>query len=65
MSTVGTAYWVEQYAADPFTAVSRAIQVLQEQTQMVDVAEVSVSTRLINPDDSQPFEAIAFASLFE
>ena len=61
----GTAYWVEAHSADPVSAVRLALVALVDETTGFDIQEVTVSSRLINPEDNEPYEAVAFASIVE
>ena len=61
----GTAYWVEAHAADAVSAVRLALVALIDETSGMEIQGVSVSSRVIDPDDSEPYEAIAFASILE
>lgn len=61
----GTAYWVHAHASDPIAAAQLALIRLVYETRLLDILEVTVSTRLVNLDSSEPYEAIGFASILE
>ena len=62
---VGTAYWVEAHASDPIAAAQLALIRLVEDTKLLEILEVTVSTRLVDSESSEPYEAIGFASIVE
>lgn len=61
----GNACWVEAHASDPIAAAQLALGRLVEKTKLLDILEVTVSTRLTDWESSEPYEAIGFASILE